>query len=129
MANQQQFDLLGGVPRRGIYDAPQEVPLGDNMKTAVDRVRSGKARDVNARFAAMVSHYLFEAQFCSPASGWEKGQVEKNVQDARRRIWPLAPTFAALNALNDWLQACCVALWSEVMHPVHISAIVTAHFG
>ena len=56
---------------------------------------SGKAREVNARFAAMVSHYLFEAEFCSPASGWEKGQIEKNVQDARHRIWQTATTRCA----------------------------------
>lgn len=60
------FEVLGGVPRRGIHD---------NMKTAVDRVRRGKERDVNARFSALVSHYLFEAEFCNPASGWEKSQV------------------------------------------------------
>ncbi|KKC33034.1 transposase, partial [Devosia psychrophila] len=47
----QAFRVLGGVPRRGIFD---------NMKTAVDRIGSGKARQVNARFAAMASHYLFE---------------------------------------------------------------------
>ena len=72
----EAFRVLGGVPRRGIFD---------NMRTAVDRVGAGKARQVNARFAAMASHYLFEATFCNPASGWEKGQVEKNVQDARRQ--------------------------------------------
>jgi hypothetical protein len=43
------------------------------MRTAVDRVRRDKERDVDARFAAMVSHFLFEAEFCNPASGWEKG--------------------------------------------------------
>jgi len=51
---------LGGVPERGIYD---------NMKTAVDKVLRGKARQVNKRFQAMVSHYLFEAEFCNPAAG------------------------------------------------------------
>ena len=66
----QAFRVLGGVPRRGIFD---------NMKTAVDRIGSGKARQVNARFSAMASHYLFEPEFCNPASGWEKGQIEKNV--------------------------------------------------
>ena len=70
------FGVLGGVPRRGIYD---------NMKTAVDRVGNGKVRDVNQRFQAMVSHYLFEPEFCNPAAGWEKGQIEKNVQDSRHR--------------------------------------------
>ena len=56
------------------------------MKTAVDRIGTGKARQVNARFAAMASHYMFETNFCNPASGWEKGRVKKNVQDARRRL-------------------------------------------
>ena len=55
------------------------------MKTAVDRVGRGKQRDVNARFKAMPSHYVFEPEFCNPAGGWEKGQVEKNVRDARNR--------------------------------------------
>ena len=50
--------MLGGVPRRGIYD---------NMRTAVDKVGRGKNRQVNARFAAMVSHFLFEAEFFCPA--------------------------------------------------------------
>jgi hypothetical protein len=35
----------------------------------------------------MCSHCLFEPDFCNVASGWEKGVVEKNVQDSRRRIW------------------------------------------
>ena len=67
-AHNHAFRVLGGVPRRGIYD---------NMRTAVDKIGRGKERQVNARFSAMVSHFLFEAEFCNPASGWEKGQIEK----------------------------------------------------
>lgn len=103
----QAFRVLGGVPRRGIFD---------NMKTAVDRIGSGKARQINARFAAMASHYLFEPEFCNPASGWEKGQVEKNVQDARRRLWQPLPSFPDLGALNVWLERRCVEQWSEIPH-------------
>ena len=103
----QAFRVLGGVPRRGIFD---------NMKTAVDRIGSGKARQVNARFAAMASHYLFEPEFCNPASGWEKGQVEKNVQDARRRLWQPLPSFPDLDALNAWLEEQCIAQWSQIQH-------------
>ena len=77
-AHTRSFAALGGVARRGIYD---------NMKTAVDKVKKGKGRVVNARFAVMCAHYLFDADFCNVASGWEKGVVEKNVQDSRRRIW------------------------------------------
>lgn len=106
-AHNHAFRVLGGVPRRGIYD---------NMKTAVDRVGAGKARDINQRFAAMASHYLFEPEFCNPASGWEKGQVEKNVRDARHRLWQQAPRFASLDALNDWLEQRCKALWGEISH-------------
>lgn len=107
-AHNHAFAAFGGVPRRGIYD---------NMKTAVDRVRAGRAREVNARFAALASHYLFEASFCNPAAGWEKGQIEKNVQDARHRLWHTAPAFENLAALNTWLTARCVALWREMAHP------------
>ena len=77
-AHTRSFSALGGIPRRGIYD---------NMKTAVDKVNKGKGRTVNTRFAAMASHYLFDPDFCNVASGWEKGVVEKNVQDSRLRIW------------------------------------------
>ena len=77
-AHTRSFAALGGIARRGIYD---------NMKTAVDKVKKGKGRVVNARFAVMCAHYLFDADFCNVASGWEKGVVEKNVQDSRRRIW------------------------------------------
>jgi hypothetical protein len=105
----QAFRVLGGVPRRGIFD---------NMKTAVDRIGSGKARQVNARFAALASHYLFEPEFCNPASGWEKGQVEKNVQDARRQLWQPLPSFPDLDALNAWLEERCIAQWSQIQHGI-----------
>ena len=103
---------LGGVARRGIYD---------NMKTAVDRVPGrGKARIVNARFAAMTAHYLIDPDFCNVASGWEKGRVEKGVQDARRRIWQSAldQRFSSFAELNVWLATQCVAARSAA-HPDH----------
>jgi len=107
-AHEHAFRVFGGVPERGIYD---------NMKTAVDKVGRGKQRTVNKRFTAMVSHYLFEAEFCNPAAGWEKGRVEKQVQDVRHRIWQTAGGFKDLKALNAWLTQRCVALWAELPHP------------
>ena len=86
------------------------------MKTAVDKVGRGKDRQVNIRFSAMVSHFLFEAEFGNPASGWEKGQIEKNVQDARHRLWQPLPNFPSLEALNDWLESRCRELWSQTGH-------------
>jgi hypothetical protein len=46
-----------------------------DAKTAVDRVGRGKERQVNMRFLAMANHYVFEPEFCNPATGWEKGQI------------------------------------------------------
>lgn len=114
----QAFRVLGGVPQRGIFD---------NMKTAVDKIGTGKARQVNARFAAMASHYLFEPEFCNPASGWEKGQIEKNVQDARRRLWQVMPTFPDIDALNAWLETQCIAQWSQIQHGVLPGTIADVH--
>jgi len=116
----QAFRVLGGVPRRGIFD---------NMRTAVDRIGTGKARQVNARFAAMASHYLFEPEFCNPASGWEKGQVEKNVQDARRRLWQPMPSFPDLDALNAWLEAQCISQWAQIEHGVLPGTVADVHAG
>lgn len=111
-AHTRAFSALGGVARRNIYD---------NMKTAVDRVPRGKShpRQINSRFAAMCSHYLFDAEFCNVAAGWEKGIVEKNVQDSRRRLWQQAGSerFANLAELNEWLAERCTSLWSELRHP------------
>src|SRR5471030_2802175 len=109
-AHTRAFAALGGVPRRGIYD---------NMKTAVDKVNKGKGRIVNARFSVMCAHYLFDPDFCNVASGWEKGIVEKNVQDSRRRIWLDAQNcmFHTFEELNVWLGQRCRSLWSELVHP------------
>ena len=109
-AHARAFAALGGIPKRGIYD---------NMKTAVDKVKKGKVRVVNTRFAAMASHYLFDPDFCNVASGWEKGVVEKNVQDSRRRIWQDAAEirFGSFTELNLWLLSRCRRLWQELKHP------------
>ena len=109
-AHTRSFEAFGGIPRRGIYD---------NMKTAVDKVHKGKKRSVNARFEAMCGHYLFEPDFCNVASGWEKGIVEKNVQDRRRQIWIEASTmrWTSLAELNIWLAERCRNAWDTLRHP------------
>ncbi len=109
-AHTRCFAGLGGVARRGIYD---------NMKTAVDRTpRKDRARVVNARFAAMTAHYLFDPDFCNVASGWEKGRVEKGVQDARRRIWQSAldQRFSSFADLNAFLAEQCLTA-RDAAHP------------
>jgi transposase len=63
---------------RGIYD---------NMKTAVETIFVGKGRLYNRRFMQMCSHYLVDPVACTPASGWEKGQVENQVGLVRERFF------------------------------------------
>ena len=65
------FAFFRGACTRGIYD---------NMKTAVDAVFVGKERRFNRRFLQMCGHYLVEPEACTPAAGWEKGQVENRVK-------------------------------------------------
>ncbi len=116
-AHTRAFTAFDGVTKRGIYD---------NMKSAVDKVCKGNGRVVNTRFFAMTAHYLFDPDFCNVASGWEKGIVEKNVQDARRRIWIEAKQqqFSSFEELNVWLEARCRALWSQVQHPDYVGITV-----
>ena len=109
-AHARAFAAFGGIPRRGIYD---------NMRTTVDKVGRGKERTVNVRFHAMCGHYLFEPEFCNRAAGWEKGIVEKNVQDRRRQIWREAGErrWANLDDLNAWVAERCRSAWEEMRHP------------
>ena len=116
-AHTRSFTALGGIAKRGIYD---------NMKTAVDKVQKGRGCIVNTRFFAMTAHYLFDPDFCNVASGWEKGVVEKNVQDARRRVWSEARKhkFSNFGELNAWLETQCRALWAALPHPDYVSLTI-----
>ena len=96
---QRAFAFFGGVPARGIYD---------NMKTAVDAVFVGKERVFNRRFLLMADHYMFEPTACTPASGWEKGQVENQVRISRDRFFKPRLRFSTLEELNGWLEAECL---------------------
>lgn len=107
-AHARAFALFGGGPTRGIYD---------NMKTAVDAVFAGKARRFNRRFEQMCSHYLIEPVACTPASGWEKGQVENQVGYARDNIFRPRLRFRTLDELNGWLEAECERRARSDRHP------------
>jgi hypothetical protein len=69
----------------------------------------------------MCAHYLFDADFCNVASGWEKGIVEKNVQGSRRRAWLEATRrrWGSFEELNAWLASRCRELWQQLRHPEH----------
>ena len=107
-AHEKALAFFKGVPRRGIYD---------NMKTAVDAVFVGKERRFNRRFEQLMSHHLIEPTACTPAAGWEKGQVENQVGVVRKRFFAPRPSFKTLEDLNDWLLDKCVAYAQTQPHP------------
>ena len=99
-AHARGFAFFGGVPTRGIYD---------NMKTAVTTILVGKERLYNRRFLQMCSHYLVDPVACTPASGWEKGQVENQVGLVRERFFTPRLRFKNYDELNAWLLDKCIA--------------------
>src|SRR3954465_2473881 len=107
-AHDKAFAFFGGVCRRGIYD---------NMKTAVEAIFVGKARQYNRRFLQMCSHHLIEPVACTPASGWEKGQVENQVGNLRDQMFRPKPRVKSLAELNAWLEDQCMAYAKRTQHP------------
>ena len=81
-AHDKAFLFYGGVCRRGIYD---------NMKTAVEAIFVGKARQYNRRFLQMCSHHLIEPVACTPGVGLGEGTGrEPGRQSARSAVPPQA---------------------------------------
>jgi hypothetical protein len=78
----------------------------------VDTIFIGKERAYNRRFHQMCSHYLVDPVACTPASGWEKGQVENQVGTVRQRFFAPRVNVKSYEELNAWLEDRCVA-WAK----------------
>jgi transposase len=107
-AHWRAFSLWGGSCQRGIYD---------NLKTAVELIFTGKARKYNVKFLQMASHYLIEPVACTPAAGWEKGQIENQVGHVRENIFTPRLRCIDLAELNALLARRCVELAQTMPHP------------
>ena len=107
-AHDRAFAFFKGACTRGIYD---------NMKTAVETIFVGKDRLYNRRFLQMCSHYLVEPVACTPASGWEKGQVENQVGLVRERFFTPRLRVKSYDELNAWLLDQCIAYAKAHPHP------------
>ena len=118
-AHDRAFALFKGACARGIYD---------NMKTAVETVFLGKDRAYNRRFLQMCAHYLVEPVACTPASGWEKGQVENQVGMVRERFFTPRLRFQGYEELNAWLLERCIAHAKAHRHPELPETTVWAAF-
>ena len=107
-AHSSAFAFFRGACTRGIYD---------NMKMVVETVFLGKERKFNRRFLQMCSHYLVEPTACTPASGWEKGQIENQVGLIRERFFTPRVRVKSFDELNAWLLDRCVAYAKAHKHP------------
>src|SRR4249919_1941793 len=65
----------------------------------------------------MCSHHLIEPVACTPASGWEKGQVENQVGNLRNQMFRPKPRVKSLTELNAWLEDQCIAYAQRTKHP------------
>ena len=107
-AHDRAFAFFKGACTRGIYD---------NMKTAVETIFVGKERAYNRRFLQMCGHYLIDPVACTPASGWEKGQVENQVGLVRERFFTPRLRVKSYDELNAWLLDQCIAYAKAHRHP------------
>jgi transposase len=101
-------DFFGGLCGVGIYD---------NLKTVVNHIGKGKEREYNRGFQQLASHYLFEPRACTPASGWEKGQIENQVKAVRQKAFTPRLRFACLEDLNAHLREEMVLEARNQRHP------------
>jgi transposase len=87
---------FGFVPRRIAFD---------NLKPAVRRLLRGAMRELAQRFAALVTHYLFEPCFARPRTGHDKGGVEARGKGIRHQELVPIPVGASLDVISVALLA------------------------
>lgn len=109
-AHDKVFCFFAGVCAKGIYD---------NMKTVVQKVLMGKDREFNRRFLELACHHLFEPIACTPAAGWEKGGVERQVRTARDNFFSPRARVKSLATLNEQLSAFCLK-WAKTARHAHV---------
>jgi hypothetical protein len=93
------FEFFGCVPREVWWDNP---------RTVVNQIFKGRERRPNEHYAALASHYAFDALFCMPARGNEKPRAETRVRVLQRQWATPVPRFAELDALNVYLRQRCL---------------------
>jgi len=102
------FEFFGGVCKRGIYD---------NLKSAVKKLLKGHHRNLQERFVMFCSRYLYEPEFCNPASGNEKGRVENNMKVIERNFFTPTPHAKTLDELNERLLSFAISFCRSREHP------------
>jgi transposase len=90
------FHHVGFVPRRIAFD---------NLRPAVRRLLHGSMRELTQRFAALVTHYVFEPCFARPRTGHDKGGVEARGKGIRHQDLVPIPVGRSLDEISTALLA------------------------
>ncbi|HZK26521.1 MAG TPA: IS21 family transposase [Thermoclostridium sp.] len=101
------FAFFGGVPRKIIFD---------NLKPAVKQILEGANRELQEEFLKFKSFYCFEAIFCAPGKGNEKGLIENLVKYVRNNYFLPYINFTGFSYLNSWLLKECRKRLEEGSH-------------
>jgi len=106
--SENQECLLTGLKR--IFNHIGGIPIRlrcDNMTTAVVSILKGEERVINDGFYRFMLHHRFGVDFCNPAKGNEKGNVENKVGYTRRNMLVPVPTIDDFNVYNTELLKMC----------------------
>jgi transposase len=101
------FEFFGAVPKEVWWDNP---------KTVATLILLGRERQSHPRYAALASHYAFEAHFCMPARGNEKLDAEGTVKAVQKRFATPVPRVADLDELNRFFRRLCEDERERVVH-------------
>jgi transposase len=93
------FEFFGGVFPILVYD---------NLKSAVQKILSGRGRVEQESFQRFRVYYTFAARYCNAGCGNEKGGTEGLVGYARRNFLVPVPVVDSLEELNENLLEDCI---------------------
>ncbi|WP_083604459.1 IS21 family transposase [Clostridium sp. N3C] len=105
---QNQECFLQGM--KNIFEHMGRVPYKiwfDNLSAAVISIDKDGSRTLTQQFERFASHYKFQVNFCNPASGNEKGNVENKVGYHRRNLFVPIPAFKNIDDYNKLLLQIC----------------------
>jgi len=99
------FVRMQGVAREIVYD---------NLATAVAE-HDGRLIRFVPRFLGFAREYNFFPRACNPASGWEKGKVERSISYLRQNFWPMRE-FKDLHDVNRQVRQWLAEVANQRLH-------------
>lgn len=101
--------LLEGLVQIFGYNGGVCTEIWFDNASSIVKIMKNNGRNISDRFLRFQEHYGFEIKFCNPASGWEKGSVEKKVGYLRNNLLVPIPEFVHLAEFNKELLLKCDA--------------------